>query len=100
MDFTFTKIRRDALLIIGLEGRLDATNALKLENELRGSLDGVTELVFDCAKLKYITSAGLRAILFAYRQLQGKGTITVINANEMVREVFDLTGFRAILTLE
>ena len=100
MNLVITKKQMDAMLVVGLEGRLDAVTARQLEAELSASLDGITNLVFDFSKLEYITSAGLRALLMAHRTLREKGTITVINANEMVREVLELTGFRAILTIE
>ena len=100
MNLVITKKQMDAMLVVSLEGRLDAVTARQLEAELSASLDGITNLVFDFGKLEYITSAGLRALLMAHRTLREKGTITVINANEMVREVLELTGFRAILTIE
>lgn len=100
MELTIKKTRRDTMLLVSLDGRLDAMTARDLEEELRGELDGVANLVFDFKQLAYITSAGLRALLAAYRVLQGKGNITVINANDMVLEVLELTGFRAILSIE
>ena len=100
MELIINKTRKDSMLLVRLEGRLDALTAQKLDEELRGDLDSVADLVFDFDKLAYITSAGLRALLSAYRVLQGKGKITVVNANDMVLEVLELTGFRAILSIE
>lgn len=97
---TITKHRSGPSLVIELEGRLDTVTAADLERELKGSLDGVTDLVFDCSRLDYLTSAGLRALLFAYKALRGKGEIRVTNVNEMVREVFEVTGFTGIMTVE
>ncbi len=100
MELNIKKTRKDSMLLVALEGRLDAVTAQKLEDALRGELEGVTDLVFDFKQLAYITSAGLRALLTTYRVLRGKGKITVVNANEMVLEVLELTGFRAILSIE
>ena len=87
-------------LTIALEGRLDTTTAPELEQELKSSLDGVTELVMDFARLDYISSAGLRVLLFAQKKMSKQGSMKVIHANDMVIEVFEVTGFSEILTIE
>lgn len=87
-------------LVIALEGRLDTTTAPDLEQVLKGSLDGVTALTLDMARLDYISSAGLRVLLMAHKALQKRGGMKVINTSELVREVFDVTGFSDILTIE
>ena len=87
-------------LTISLEGRLDTTTSPELETELHNSLDGVKELVFDFKDLAYISSAGLRVLLAAHKTMSGKGGMKIIHANEIVREVFDVTGFSDILTVE
>ena len=87
-------------LVIALEGRLDTTTAPHLEQALKGSLDGVTALTLDMAKLDYISSAGLRVLLTAHKAMQKQGDMKVINTSELVREVFDVTGFSDILTIE
>ena len=87
-------------LVIKLEGRLDTTTAPQLEAELKNSLDGVTELVFDLGALEYISSAGLRVLLSAYKTMRGKGSMKITNANELVQEVFEVTGFSAFLPIE
>lgn len=87
-------------LVIGLEGRLDTATSPELEEEIRSSLDDVTDLVFDLNGLEYISSAGLRVLLAALKIMRGKGQMCVKNANEMVMEVFDLTGFSDILNVK
>lgn len=87
-------------LIIFLDGRLDTLTAPDLEKEVQKSLNGVGELIFDFEKLEYISSAGLRVLLAIERMMSDQGTMKVINANEIVREVFEVTGFRDIITVE
>jgi len=87
-------------LEIALEGRLDTTTAPELENELKDSMDAANELTLDFGKLDYISSAGLRVLLSAHKAMSGKGGMKVTNVNEIVNEVFDVTGFADILTIE
>ena len=87
-------------LVIALEGRLDTTTAPELEKELKTSLDGVADLTLDMAKLDYISSAGLRVLLSAHKTMMKQGQMKVINASEIVTEVFDVTGFSDILNIE
>lgn len=95
-----TKNKNGTALEIALEGRLDTTTAPDLEKELKYSLDDVTDLALDFAKLDYISSAGLRLLLSAHKAMQGKGGMKVKNVNEVVSEVLDVTGFADILTIE
>lgn len=90
----------DGTLTVALEGRLDTVTAPELEQELNNSLNGVKELIIDCTKLEYISSAGLRVLMTAYKALRGKGTMKVTNINEIVREVFEVTGIIDILNVE
>ena len=83
-----------------LEGRLDTTTAPELEKELKSTLDGVNELTLDFTKLEYISSAGLRVLLSAHKVMQKKGGMTVSHVNEVVEEVFEVTGFADILNIE
>ena len=85
-------------LEIALEGRLDTMTAPQLEAEL-GSLSDAESLVLDCGKLDYISSAGLRVLLSAHRIMSARGGMKVININEIVREVLEVTGFTDILTI-
>ena len=94
------KNQNDGILTIALEGRLDTTTAPELEQEIKSSLDGVTELIMDFAKLSYISSAGLRVLLSAHKMIMKKGGMKVTHANEMVMDVFEVTGFSDILTIE
>ncbi len=95
-----TKNQNGAALDIALEGRLDTATAPELEQELKASLNGVTELTFDFENLEYISSAGLRVLMIARKTLHGIGRVKVIHCNEIVREVFAVTGFDGILTIE
>ena len=89
-----------AALTVALEGRLDTTTAPKLEEKLRGSVDGVSRLVFDLAKLEYISSAGLRVLLAMQKLMNQQGEMVLQNVNEAVMEVFEVTGFSDILSIE
>ncbi len=95
-----TKNLNGNALDIALEGRLDTTTAPELENELKGSLEGVTELTMDFSKLDYISSAGLRVLLSAHKIMRDRGGMKVTHVNEIVKEVFDVTGFADILNIE
>lgn len=95
-----TKERNGASLTVALKGRLDTTTAPQLEAELKTALEGVTEFALDFAALEYISSAGLRVILAAQKTMNKQGTMVIRNANEDIREVFDITGFSDILTIE
>ena len=95
-----TKNQNGTTLEVALEGRLDTTTAPDLEKELKYNLDDVDALTMDFAKLDYISSAGLRVLLSLHKVMQPKGGMKVINVNEIVSEVFDVTGFSDILTIE
>ncbi len=87
-------------LTIALSGRLDTSTAPLLEQELQNCLTGVESLIFDLASLEYISSAGLRVLLYAQKVMSRQGKMTVRGANDMIMEVFDITGFVDILTIE
>ena len=95
-----TKNQNGGHLEIALEGRLDTLTAPELERELNRDLDGADSLTLDFSKLDYISSAGLRVLLSAHKALSGKGGMKVTNVNEIVSEVFEVTGFADILTIE
>ena len=97
---TILKEQTGNALTIRLEGRLDTTTSPQLEEELKKSLPGAEELVFDFSKLDYLSSAGLRVLLSAQKVMAGKGGMVVKNVNEIVQEVFEVTGFCDILTIE
>ncbi len=94
------KKKDGSALVIALEGRLDTTTAPELEAELKTCLDGVTDLTLDMTNLDYISSAGLRVLLTAHKAMMKRGQMKVTNASDIVREVFDVTGFSDILTIE
>ena len=87
-------------LTVSLEGRLDTTTAPQFEGELTSSLDGKTEVVLDLAKLEYISSAGLRVLLSAQKTMNKQGTMVLKNVSDEVKEIFEVTGFSDILTIE
>ena len=94
------RVQNGSKLSIALEGRLDTLTAPELEAELNKSLPDANSLVLDFRKLEYISSAGLRVLLSAHKQMSAKNGMKVINVNEIVQEVFDVTGFADILTIE
>lgn len=95
------KIHNGTTLRLALEGRLDTMTSPELEAELKGSTDGVEELVLDLTNLEYISSAGLRVILSAQKLMNAKkGTMRVLNASAGVMEVFEMTGFANVLCIE
>ena len=87
-------------LTLRIQGRLDTTTAPQLETELKASVEGVTALVLDLAELAYISSAGLRVVLMAQKIMNKHGTMVVRNVDPNVLEVFEVTGFSDILTIE
>jgi anti-sigma B factor antagonist len=87
-------------LIVNLEGRLDTSTSPQLENDLKANIDGVSELIFDIKDLQYISSAGLRVLLSAQKIMNKQGSMVIRNSSEEVKEIFDVTGFSDILTIE
>ena len=94
------KSLEDFTLLIALEGRLDTTTASQLEEELKASLTDVTKLVLDMSKLEYISSAGLRVLLSAQKVMNAQGEMKLLHVNDVVMEIFEVTGFTDILTIE
>ena len=97
---TITKQQNGTALMLAVSGRLDTTTSPELEQELSASLDSADSLILDFSGLDYVSSAGLRVLLSAHKQMSGKGGMKVKNVNEIVREVFDVTGFSDILNIE
>ena len=87
-------------LTLALEGRLDTTTAPQLEGELKEALDGVTALELDFQQLEYLSSAGLRVLLAAQKVMNKQGSMVIRHVNETIHEVFEVTGFIDILTIE
>ena len=92
--------RNGNALTIALDGRLDTMTAPKLDEALKNLPEDVNELTFDFEKLEYISSAGLRGLLSAQKKMQAKGGMKVLHVNEIVMEIFDVTGFCDILSIE
>ncbi len=97
---TITKNQEGSKVTVKLEGRLDTMTAPELEKCLAESLGGITDLTFDMEGLEYISSAGLRVLLATQKTMNKQGSMKVIHVQEMVMEVFEVTGFNDILTIE
>ena len=93
------KIAQESLTII-VSGRLDTQTAPELEKELDASIAGIKELTFDMTNLEYVSSAGLRVILKAQKTMNSQGSMKLTGVNDSIMEVFDITGFLDILTIE
>ena len=92
------KNQKDNAMNIAISGRLDTTTAPQLENELE--LEGISELNLDFEKLDYISSAGLRVLLAAQKTMNKQGSMKILHVNADIMEVFEITGFSDILTVE
>lgn len=97
---TITKQQDGSRLTLEVQGRLDTTTAPRLEAELRTAIDNVTELTLDFAGLEYISSAGLRVLLSAQKVMNRQGRMVLKHVGEAVMDVFEVTGFIDILTIE
>ncbi len=95
-----TKTTNGTALTLTVTGRIDTTTAPQLEAELRTAVSGITELYLDFAGVEYISSAGLRVLLAAQKVMNRQGKMVVQHVNEAVMDVFDVTGFVDILTIE
>ena len=93
------KINGEAATLI-VSGRLDTQTAPELENELDSIISGIKELIFDMTNLEYVSSAGLRVILKAQKAMNMQGSMKLTGVNDSIMEVFDITGFLDILTIE
>ncbi len=97
---TIEKKADGSKLTVVVSGRLDTMTAPNLEQELKGALDGVSELILDFSGLEYISSAGLRVVLSAQKTMNRQGSMKIVHASSEVRDVFDITGFSDIMTIE
>ena len=93
------KMNNESATLI-VSGRLDTQTAPELENELDSILSGLKELTFDMTNLEYVSSAGLRVILKAQKAMNAQGSMKLTGVNDSIMEVFDITGFLDILTIE
>ena len=83
-----------------LSGRLDTATAPELEAAVKASVDGTENLIFDFEELDYISSAGLRVLLSALKMMSKQGSMKITNVSESVKDIFEITGFSDILTIE
>lgn len=97
---TITNTKSGNAMTVALDGRLDTTTAPQLEAFLKESLNGICALTLDFANLAYISSAGLRVLLSTQKAMNKAGTLVVKNVNEEINEIFQITGFSDILTIE
>lgn len=97
---TIEKTTEGTELKLALAGRLDTTTAPQLETELKRSIGGAESLIMDFANLEYLSSAGLRVLLAAQKVMNKQGKMIIRNVNETISEVFEITGFSDILTIE
>ena len=97
---TINKNQEGSVLHVALEGRLDTTTAPSLEEDLQNSIKDITELDFDFTDLEYISSAGLRVLLSAQKIMNKQGKISIRNVNSDIMDVFEITGFTDILSIE
>lgn len=97
---TIEKKQNDKEMTLILLGRLDTTTAPQLEAELKESLPGVEKLVLDFEKLNYLSSAGLRVLLATQKTMNKQGEMVVRHVNDTIAEIFEVTGFCDILTIE
>lgn len=97
---TIEKNISGAELIVKLNGRLDTTTAPILNDDLMNSISGINKLVLDFSQLEYVSSAGLRVLLAAHKEMEKNGKMIIKNINDTVEEIFDITGFNEILNIE
>ncbi|MCR5093375.1 MAG: STAS domain-containing protein [Lachnospiraceae bacterium] len=95
-----TKTLDGDVLTIALDGRLDTTTASQLEESVKESIEDVSSVIFDATDLKYISSAGLRVLMATQKRMGGRGSVVVRNVSDEVMEIFEVTGFVDILTVE
>ena len=97
---TINKKSEGEKLTLTLSGRLDTNTSPALEAELKHSVDGVKELIFDFSDVEYISSAGLRILLAAQKVMNRQGSMKLTGVSADVMEVFEITGFSDILTID
>ena len=100
MALTIDKTAAGDSLTLKISGRLDTTTAPQLESEITGGLSGVKNLTIDMAELAYVSSAGLRVLLKAQKTMNKQGKMTVKNASQEIKEIFEVTGFDELLNIE
>ena len=100
MMLNMNQTNENGKTVMALEGRLDTVTSPELEKQLQSILGQTTDLILDFGKLEYISSAGLRVLLSAQKVMNKQGSMKVTHVNETIQEIFDVTGFAEILTIE
>ena len=96
---TINKEKQNGTQTFRISGRVDTTTAPILEQELKSSYEGCTELIFDFAEVEYISSAGLRVLLSAQKTMTKQGGMKLIHVSADIMKIFEVTGFSDILTI-
>ena len=94
------KTNNEGTLTVTISGRIDTANAPALENEINSSIGDASELILDFARVDYISSAGLRVLLTSYKAMSKKNGMRIRNVGPEIMEIFEVTGFSDILTIE
>ena len=94
------KTVENGCVVCALEGRLDTVTSPELEHELGAAVEGATSLTLDFEKLEYISSAGLRVLLSTQKIMNRQGEMKLIHVNDAIMDIFEVTGFSEILTIE
>ena len=97
---TINKTTKKDSIILAIEGRVDTTTAPQLDDMIKESAKTANSLVLDFEKVEYISSAGLRVLLTGHKAMANKYGLKIINANEDIKEIFEVTGFSDILNIE
>jgi len=87
-------------MVVAVTGRLDTNTAPQLESELKDALAGIEDLTIDMKDLQYISSAGLRVLLSLQKTMNKQGSMVIKNVCDDIQEIFEVTGFVDILTIE
>ena len=94
------KTQNGSELLVAVDGRIDTNTAPQLEAELKNQLEGIDKLVFDLEKLQYISSAGLRVLLSTQKVMMKQGKMILKKVPAEIMDIFEVTGFSDILTIE
>ena len=97
---TINKEKNNGILTLAIEGRLDTVTAPELEKVVNKETADVRELILEMKGLEYISSAGLRVLLAAQKKMNKQGVMKLTDVCDAVMEVFEMTGFADILTIE
>ncbi|MBQ1660617.1 MAG: STAS domain-containing protein [Clostridia bacterium] len=97
---TINKIKNGNKITIAVAGRIDTNTAPQLEKAVDEVINDAKILIFDFKELAYISSVGLRVLLSAQKTMNKQGSMKVINVNESIMEIMEITGFTDILTIK